>query len=76
MDQCVVCKRKVESTDNWIKAHLSGGFAIFQLELLRRVSAFRKRGTGRKRGVESEQSGKDQLNRLIGASKKGEVQCH
>ncbi len=73
MDQCVVCKRKVECTENWIKAHLWGGFAIFPLELLRRVSTLRKRGTGRKRGVESEQSGEDQLNCLIGASKKGEV---
>ena len=26
MDVCVVCKRKVEPTENWIRAHLWGGF--------------------------------------------------
>ena len=29
MEVCVVCKRKVEPTENWLKAHLWGGFAIF-----------------------------------------------
>ena len=29
MDVCVVYKRKAEPTENWIKAHLWGGFAIF-----------------------------------------------
>ncbi len=29
MDVCVGCGRKVEPTENWIKAHLWGGFAIF-----------------------------------------------
>jgi len=61
MDQCVVCKRKVESTEHWIKAPV-GRIRDLSLELLRRVSALRKRETGRKRGVESEQSGEDQLN--------------
>jgi hypothetical protein len=29
MEVCVMCKRKVEPTENWIKAHLWGGFGIF-----------------------------------------------
>jgi len=29
MEVCVMCRRKVEPTENWIKAHLWGGFAIF-----------------------------------------------
>jgi hypothetical protein len=29
MDQCVMCRRKVDSAENWIKCHLWGGFAIF-----------------------------------------------
>ncbi len=29
MDECVMCKRKVDVAENWIKCHLWGGFAIF-----------------------------------------------
>jgi hypothetical protein len=29
MDTCVMCRRKVERAENWIKCHLWGGFAIF-----------------------------------------------
>jgi hypothetical protein len=29
MDSCVMCKRKVQLAENWIKCHLWGGFAIF-----------------------------------------------
>jgi hypothetical protein len=29
MDTCVMCRRKVEHAENWIKCHLWGGFAIF-----------------------------------------------
>ncbi|HVB81354.1 MAG TPA: hypothetical protein VNE82_15575 [Candidatus Binataceae bacterium] len=29
MDTCVMCKRKVQPAENWLKAHLWGGFAIF-----------------------------------------------
>jgi len=29
METCVMCRRKVERAENWIKCHLWGGFAIF-----------------------------------------------
>ena len=29
MDSCVMCKRKVQQGENWIKCHLWGGFATF-----------------------------------------------
>jgi hypothetical protein len=29
MDACVMCRRKVQQAENWIKCHLWGGFAIF-----------------------------------------------
>ncbi len=29
MDECVMCRRKVATVENWIKSHLWGGFAIF-----------------------------------------------
>ncbi len=29
MDECFVCRRKVDVAENWIKCHLWGGFAIF-----------------------------------------------
>jgi hypothetical protein len=29
MDACVMCRRKVQPAENWIRCHLWGGFAIF-----------------------------------------------
>jgi len=29
MDECVMCRRKVQPAENWLKCHLWGGFAIF-----------------------------------------------
>jgi|GEM_PF-6618885 len=29
METCVMCKQKGEPAENWIRCHLSGGFAIF-----------------------------------------------
>jgi hypothetical protein len=29
MDACVMCRRKVQPSENWLKCHLWGGFAIF-----------------------------------------------
>jgi hypothetical protein len=29
MGNCVMCKRNVQSAENWIRCHLWGGFAIF-----------------------------------------------
>jgi|GEM_PF-2151948 len=29
MDTCVMCLRRVERAENWIKCHLWSGFAIF-----------------------------------------------
>ncbi len=29
MDACVMCRRKVQPPENWIRCHLWGGFAIF-----------------------------------------------
>jgi hypothetical protein len=29
MDVCVMCRSKVQPTENWIRCHLWGGFAVF-----------------------------------------------
>jgi len=29
MDLCVMCRSKVQPTENWIRCHLWGGFAVF-----------------------------------------------
>lgn len=29
MDECVVCQRKVQRTENYVKCHLWGAFATF-----------------------------------------------
>ena len=32
MDACIICGRKVQPTENWIRCHLWGGFASFHWE--------------------------------------------
>ena len=32
MNACIICGRKVQPTENWIRAHLWGGFASFHWE--------------------------------------------
>jgi hypothetical protein len=67
MEVCVMCRRTVEPTENWLKARLWGGFAIFHWSCF---GEFLRSGCEEQveRGLESEQSGENELNCLIGAS--------
>jgi len=29
MNACIICRRKVQPTENWLRCHLWGGFASF-----------------------------------------------
>ncbi len=39
MDACVMCRRKVQPAENWLKCHLWGGFAMFTGDALASICA-------------------------------------